>query len=85
MENMHFCQSCAMPMSADEMKGTNTDGTLNQDFCVYCYKNGSYTQECTMDEMIEFCVKPICEHNGMSEDEARAQMRKFFPTLKRWS
>ena len=32
-----FCQSCGMPLT-NEILGTNTDGTLNEDYCIYCYK-----------------------------------------------
>jgi len=86
MENVTFCQSCAMPLTSSILKGTNADGTLSQEFCTYCYQKGDYLNDCTMEEMIEICVKPMCEHNPeLSEDEARAQMREFFPTLKRWT
>lgn len=85
MENMKFCQSCAMPLINNENYGTNKDGSENEDYCVYCYKDGAFTAECSMDEMIEFCVPHMASANaGMNEDEARKQMKTFFPTLKRW-
>jgi len=85
MDSMKFCQCCAMPLSGAEDYGTNKDGNKNDDYCVYCYKDGAFTADCTMDEMIEFCVSHMASANpGMSEDEARNQMKKFFPTLKRW-
>ena len=38
-----------------------------------------------MDEMIEFYVPTMVGDNpDMTEDQARAQMKGFFPTLKRW-
>ncbi|GHV56407.1 transcriptional regulator [Synergistales bacterium] len=82
-----YCQSCAMPMGAtDEMYGTNADVSKNADYCKYCYENGAFTREITMDGMIEFCVPHMASANsGMSEDEARNMMREFFPTLKRWA
>jgi len=81
-----YCQSCGMPMGdADGMCGTNADGGRNEDYCKYCYENGAFTNPCTMDEMIEFCVPHMASANdGMGEDEARKMMREFFPTLKRW-
>ena len=81
-----YCQSCGMPMGAtDEMYGTNANGGKNGDYCKYCFENGAFVQDCTMGEMIEFCVPHMASANsGMSEDEARKMMRKFFPTLKRW-
>ena len=53
---MRFCQSCGMPLS-HEVLGTNADGSKNDDYCIYCYKNGKFLQDCTMDEMIEHCAQ----------------------------
>lgn len=81
-----FCQSCGMPMGAtDELYGTNQDGTRNKDYCKYCYADGAFTSEISMEEMIEFCVPHMVSSGpGMSEDDARDMMKKFFPGLKRW-
>ena len=81
-----YCQSCAMPMAGnDELFGTNADGSKNEEYCIYCYKDGNFTNDCTMEEMIEFCIPHMVEGNsGMSEDEARKMMNQFMPQLKRW-
>ncbi|MDL2217128.1 zinc ribbon domain-containing protein [Christensenellaceae bacterium OttesenSCG-928-M15] len=84
MENMHFCQSCAMPLN-EENKGTNKDKSENADYCKYCYEDGAFTWNGTMEEMIDFCAPHMVEANpGMDEETAKAQMRGFFPQLKRW-
>lgn len=84
-KEMKFCQSCMMPMTAPELFGTEKDGSANQDYCCYCYKDGAFTHDCTMEQMIESCV-PIMvkEVPGMTAEAARAQMQEGFPTLKRW-
>ena len=51
---MRFCQSCGMPL-INNVLGTNADGSKNEDYCMYCYKDGKFLQECTMDDMIEHC------------------------------
>lgn len=81
-----YCQSCGMPMGkTDEMYGTEADGSKSGDYCSYCYQNGAFTAECTMDEMIEACVLHMTEANSeMSAEEARNMMRQCFPKLKRW-
>lgn len=81
-----FCQSCGMPMGeTDELYGTEADGTKSRDYCSYCYANGAFTANCTMEEMIKFCVKPTVENvPGMTEESARAMMHEHFPQLKRW-
>ena len=85
---MKFCQSCGMPLT-DEVLGTNADGSKNEEYCMYCYKDGKFTQECTMDEMIEHCAQFVGEFNEgsglkLTREEAIGQMKMFFPHLKRW-
>jgi len=80
-----YCQCCAMPMgSTDEMCGTNADGSKSEDYCKYCFDKGKFSADCSMEEMIEFCVPHMVSNAGMSEDEARSMMQKVFPSLKRW-
>ena len=62
---MRFCQSCGMPLT-DEVLGTNADGSKNEDYCMYCYKDGKFLQDCTMEEMIEHCAQFIGAVNGRS-------------------
>lgn len=45
-----LCQSCGMPLSSAEVLGTNADGSLNEEYCTYCYQHGNFAQDCTMDE-----------------------------------
>lgn len=86
MENQKFCQSCAMPLTDDETFGTNADGSKNEEYCVYCYKDGAFTSDCTMEEMIDFCAAHVDEWSmEVSKEEAIAQMKGYFPQLKRWA
>lgn len=77
-----ICQSCAMPMNEDVL-GTNEDGTLNEDYCIYCYKDGKFIDNITMEEYIEICSK-YGEQAGMTNEEMKEYCTKVFPTLKRW-
>ncbi len=61
-----FCQSCGMPLT-EELLGTNADGTKNEEYCIYCYKDGKFLQDCTMDEMIEHCAQ-LMEQREESEE-----------------
>lgn len=86
--DMKFCQSCGMPLN-NEIIGTNADGSRNEDYCIYCYEGGKFTQDMTMEQMIEHCAQftdEINRHSGqnMTKDEAKDMMRQFFPNLKRW-
>ena len=84
-----FCQSCGMPLTRIENCGTNADGSTNFDYCQYCYKDGKFLQDCTMDEMIEHCAQFVDEVNKnmpkpMTKEEYKQMMRGIFPMLKRW-
>ena len=46
----NFCQSCAMPLSSKELYGTNADGCKNEDYCIYCFKDGKFTSDMLMDD-----------------------------------
>ena len=77
-----------MPL-ADENKGTNADGGINDDYCTYCYKDGEFTQDFTMSQMIEFCLQFIDQMNAqtglnLTPIQAKEQMFQYFPRLKRW-
>lgn len=80
-----FCQSCGMPMTEPEHYGTNADGSQNKEYCCYCYKDGAFTADCTMEQMIDFCLD-IEKDSGMYTDreEAKREMMAYFPTLNRW-
>ena len=84
-----FCQSCGMPLTSNEDCGHNADGSINFDYCKYCYDDGRFLQECTMDEMIEHCSQFVDEVNKhmpkpMTREEYKQMMQAFFPKLKRW-
>lgn len=84
-----FCQSCGMPLNTQADHGTNADKSVNNDYCTYCFQDGTFAQDVTMDEMIEHCLQFIDDFNKdapqkMSVEEARAGMKEYFPTLKRW-
>ena len=84
--DMKYCQCCAMSMGeGKELYGTNSDGSVNEDYCKYCFEKGEFTFKGTMEEMIEICVPHVVEANkDMNDDSARKMMMEFFPTLKRW-
>jgi len=59
-----FCQSCHMPKNADMFKaGSEKDGSLNGDYCSYCYDNGEFSMSDTiktakdMQEMVKQQLK----------------------------
>ena len=76
-----ICQCCGMPLE-DELIGRNQDGTLNEDYCKWCYADGQYTYS-DMDELIDVCI-PHMVKEGFSEDQARVYMKEMLPKLDYW-
>lgn len=81
----NICQSCGMKMSEGDF-GTNADGSTNKDYCKYCYADGGFIKEQTLEEMIESCI-PFLIQDGdcKTEEEARELLQKELPSLKRWN
>ena len=78
-----------MPLTDASQFGTNADRTPNETYCHFCFRDGTFTQKCTMDEMIELNLNYLDEFNKDSEvkytvEEARKTMKEYFPQLKRW-
>ena len=82
MENK-ICQSCGMPIVSTNQLGTNADGSINNDYCKYCYVNGEFIDDVSMETYIEMCSK-YGSQAGMTNDEMKKHCAKLFPTLKRW-
>ena len=76
-----ICQCCGMPLE-DEIIGRNKDGTLNEEYCKWCFADGTYTYS-SMDDLIEVCVRSMVNEN-FTEDEARAYLKETLPKLDYW-
>ena len=84
MEKVLVCQSCGMPIEKDEIIGTNADGSKNNDYCVYCFKDGKFTDSTsTLEEYIEYSLQ-FAEQAGITKEEMKEDCKKVLPTLKRW-
>lgn len=77
-----ICQSCGMPLHQLNEFGTDKRGVRVEDYCQYCFKNGQFTSDSTMDEMIELCAKYMTD---ITPNAAIDHLRKKLPTLKRWA
>ncbi|MDO4614660.1 MAG: zinc ribbon domain-containing protein [Lachnospiraceae bacterium] len=76
-----ICQCCGMPLQ-DEIISHNEDGTLNEDYCQWCYADGTYTYS-DMDDLIRVCI-PNLVKEGFSEEQARTYMKQMLPKLDYW-
>ena len=80
---LRICQSCGMPMETEDVFGTNADGSINEDYCKYCYVSGEFIDKVSMEEYIEMCSR-FGSQAGMTNEEMKAYCENLFPMLKRW-
>ena len=76
-----ICQCCGMPLE-DSILGRDRDGALNEEYCQWCYADGTYTYS-DMDDLIEVCVRNMAGEN-LSEEAARSYLKQTLPGLKYW-
>lgn len=80
-----------MPLRFDvkEYLGTNADYSCSDEYCYYCLKDGKYTVDISMGEMIDIWIRYTDKYNWYSgtsytPQELRTLLNKRLPTLKRW-
>jgi len=83
-----FCQSCGMPLT-EEVVGKNADGSKNYEYCLWCYKDGAFAADLTMEEMVDYCSRFVDHYNSqtgqsLTREEYKNILRGYYPRLKRW-
>ena len=83
------CQSCGMTLRDFEDFGTESDEGISPDYCSHCYRNGSFSSERSIDEMVESNLRYLEEYNketgsSFTEEDARTVLKAHLATLKRW-
>lgn len=75
------CQCCGMPLE-DDIIGRDSDGSLNEEYCKWCYADGTFTYS-SKEDLIDVCVKHMVNDN-FTEEQARSYMKALLPTLDYW-
>ncbi len=76
------CQCCGMPLSEDGFISKEADGSFNEDYCKWCYADGTYMYS-NMDDLINICAGNMVSEN-VSEEQARSYLKQLLPTLDYW-
>ena len=76
-----ICQCCGMPLE-DTIISKERDGAFNEDYCQWCYADGTYMYS-NMDDLINVCVKNMVNEN-CTEEQARAYLKETLPKLNYW-
>lgn len=78
------CQSCGIKLGSG-FYGTNTDTTINSEYCKYCFYNGNFREpNLTLEEMIGRRVAEMKDELRIPEEKAVELANSTIPNLKRW-
>ncbi len=85
MNQTLICQSCSMPITDIKVRGTEKDGSVSNEYCVHCYKNGAFTKpNASLEEMIELYAPKWGTWMGkpaMTIEQAKIEIRENYPRL----
>ena len=70
-----ICQCCGMPIEDDSILGRDKDGTLNEEYCKWCYADGTFTYS-NLEELIAFLAGHLSNSHWPPE-----QVRAYFTEL----
>ncbi len=77
------CQCCGMPLSEDSMISREPDGSFNEDYCMWCYKDGQFTYD-SRDGLLDFLLSHMPNPDNTPEGERRVQFDGYLSQLKHW-
>ena len=79
-----FCQCCGMPLSEDSMINREPDGGFNEDYCKWCYADGTFAYK-TKDSLLDYLVSNMPNPENKSPDERRKFFDGHLSQLKHWN
>ena len=76
-----ICQCCGMLLE-DDIMSKETDGSINEDYCKWCYADGQFAYT-DLDTLISFCAEHMA-NEIQSPEQIRQYLEGYLPTLKHW-
>lgn len=78
-----YCQCCGMPLSEDAMISKELDGSYNEDYCKWCYTEGTFAYK-TKDSLLDYLVSHMPNPENKLEEERRIEFDSYLSQLKHW-
>ena len=78
-----ICQCCGMPLSEDGMISREKDGSFNEDYCRWCYADGTFAYE-SKAQLLDFLVDHMPNPDSTPEAERRSAFDGYLSQLKHW-
>ncbi len=79
-----ICQCCGMPLTEDGMISKEPDGYFNEDYCKWCYTDGSFAYD-SKDSLIDFLLGHMPNPENAPDTERRLQFDGYLSQLKHWN
>ena len=76
-----ICQCCGMPLQEDCIS-REIDGTLNEEYCKWCFADGKFTYS-SLEDLIDFCANHM-SNEQFSPEQVRAYLNERLPELNYW-
>ncbi|WP_394272272.1 zinc ribbon domain-containing protein [Butyricicoccus sp.] len=76
-----ICQCCGMPLD-DSLLSREPDGTFNEDYCKWCYADGTFAYE-SMEQLLDFLVSHMSNEKYPPE-QVEAYYAQLLPQLGHW-
>lgn len=77
-----YCQCCGMPLE-DGITSREPDGSLNEDYCKWCYADGAFAYQ-NKETLLDFLLAHMPNPENTAEAERRAQYDAYLSQLKHW-
>ena len=83
MSGQRVCQCCGMPLNEEDVLSWEPDGTLNEDYCRWCYADGKFVYE-SREALLDFLIGHMPNPDNLDEKQRREQFSAFLSQLKHW-
>ena len=78
-----ICQCCGMPLEDDAIISRDSDGSLNEDYCKWCYANGEFAYQ-SKESLLDYLVANMPNPDNADEETRRNQFDLYLSQLKHW-
>ncbi len=77
-------ETCGMPLSEDSLISREPDGSCNEDYCKWCYADGSFAYK-SKDSLLDFLVSHLPNPDkSIADEDRRIQFNSYLLQLKHW-
>lgn len=77
-----ICQCCGMPLDDDTTLSREVDGTINEEYCKWCYNDGKFAYS-SIEELTDYLAEHMSNESRPPE-QVREYLGGMLPNLNHW-